>query len=215
MINALRVLVRALRLWWGELFMLTFFNLAWLALLALVITGPPATAAMYVIARRIADGEVIEPRDGWRALRQMLVPAWKWGAVNLMVIVVTASNFWAFQNMTGWTWTALRLLWGFCALLWCAVNLFYWPFWLAETDQRLTNTLRNGLVLLLKSPGLGLTLLVASALLVVSSILTTLPLAVALMAWLSLIGIIGLDAALDPASLNTPGPDTGVEIEVI
>lgn len=209
--DALRVIGRALRLWWSELLLLTVFNLAWLALQVPIITGPPATAAMYVLARRLADGELIQFRDGWQALRQMLWPAWQWGALNLVIVVAVAGNFRFYAATPGLLWSVLRLAWGVIATLWFAVNLFYWPFWLAETTPRLDLTLRNGLLLFLKTPGLGLTILVICTILIVVSVLTTLPLAAALMAWLALLGVAGVDAALHPA--ENAGPDTGVEIE--
>jgi uncharacterized membrane protein YesL len=211
MFEALRVVGRAFGLWWRELLLLTVFNLAWLALQVPIITGPPATAAMYVLARRLADGELIEFRHGWQALRQMLWPAWQWGALNLVIVVAVVGNFRFYSSTPGLLWSALRLAWGIIATLWFAVNLFYWPFWLAETDRRLGLTLRNGLLLFLKTPGLGLTILVICTLLIVVSVLLTLPLAVGLMAWLALIGVAGVDAALH--STQTAGPDTGVEME--
>jgi hypothetical protein len=213
MIKAAAVLGRALRLWWGEFFLLTLFNLAWLALQLPIVTGPPATAAMYVVARRVAAGEVVGPRDGWLALRQMAWPAWRWGLANVVVIGAILGNFWAYQDFLGWGWTALRLAWGAIAVLWLAANLFYWPFWLAQSDRRMVIALRNSLLLYLKAPGLGMTLLLACLALSAASVLVTAPLAVGLMAWLALVGVVAVDAALDRAPLE-PAADPGVEIEL-
>jgi hypothetical protein len=211
---AAAVIARALRLWWSEFFLLTLFNLAWLALQIPIVTGPPATAAMYVIARRLAAGEVLSPRDGWLAFRQMAWPAWRWGLVNLVVIVVILGNFWAYQDFVGWGWTALRLAWGAIAVLWLVANLFYWPFWLAQSDRRLVLALRNSLLLFLKSPGLGLALLLACLALSVVSVLVTVPLAVGLMAWLALVGVLAVDAALGHAPAAPAAANPGVEIEL-
>jgi uncharacterized membrane protein YesL len=215
MLKAAAVVVQAARLWWGEVFLLSLFNLAWLALQAPIVTGPPATAAIYVIARRVADGELLTPRDGWNALRQMWRPAWAWGLANLLVIGVLVGNFWAYQAATGWGWTALRLAWGAIAVVWCAANLYYWPFWLAQHDRRLTVTLRNALVFLLRSPGLALTLAAVSAGLEVVAVATTLPLAAGLMVWLALIATQAVDAALlrsgrQPGSVQA-APNSGVQ----
>jgi hypothetical protein len=212
--RAAAVLGRAFRLWWGEFFLLTLLNLAWLALQIPIVTGPPATAAMYVVARRLAAGEMLSLRDGWEALRQMMGPAWRWGVVNVVVVGVVLGNFWAYQDFLGWGWTALRLAWGAIALLWLAANLFYWPFWLAQSDRRLVIALRNSLLLYAKSPGLGLTLFIACIALSVASVLVTVPLAVALMAWLALIGVQAVDVALGRATLEASETDPGVEIEL-
>ena len=178
--------------------LLIFFNLIWLALQIPIVTGPPATAAMYVIARQLADGELIEPRHGLNALRRMFAPAWVWGALNLLIVGAVAGNFWFYQSATGWLWIGLRLVWGVIALGWFAINLFYWPFWLVQEQHSLGLTFRNSFLFLAKQPGLALTLMLMSALLIVVSVLTTLPLATALMAWLALIGVLAVEEALHP-----------------
>ncbi|MDQ3007099.1 MAG: hypothetical protein M3R47_17165 [Chloroflexota bacterium] len=198
MTRAFSIIGQAFRLWWQEFMLLIFFNLIWLALQIPIITGPPATAAMYVIARQIADGELIEPRHGLNALRRMFAPAWIWGALNLPIVGVLIGNFWLYQSPTGWLWTGLRLVWGVIALGWFSVNLFYWPFWLAQEQHSLQFTFRNSFLFLAKQPGLALTLMLMSALLIVVSVLTTLPLASALMAWLALIGVLAVEEALHP-----------------
>jgi uncharacterized membrane protein YesL len=213
MLEAVRVVGRAFRLWWREIGLLTGLNLAWLALQVPIVTGPAATAAMYAVARRIADGEVVGPRTAWQALRQMARPALGWGALNLVLIVVISVNFMVYGAAPGLGWAALRLAWGTLATLAFALNLFYWPFWLAQTDRRMALTWRNALLLYLKAPGFGLTLLIVCALLAAVSVLITLPLAAALMAWLALIGVTAVDAALRrPAAV---APDGGVEMEAL
>jgi len=213
MSEALRVTGRAFRLWWGQMLLFMVLNLAWLALQIPIVTGPAATAAMYVVARRAADGELVGPRDAWRALRAMLWPALGWGALNLLLAVVICVNFIVYGSAPGLAWAALRLAWGTLATLWFAMNLFYWPFWLAQTDRRLVLAFRNALLLYLKAPGFGLTLLLLCTALIIVSVLVTLPLAVALMSWLALIGVLAVDSALHrPQSV---APDMGVELDVL
>jgi hypothetical protein len=198
MTRAFSIIGQAFRLWWGEFMLLIFFNLIWLVLQIPIVTGPPATAAMYVIARQLADGEFIEPRHGLQALRRMFAPAWVWGAINLMIVGVLIGNFWFYESATGWLWTGLRLLWGIIAVGWFAVNLFYWPFWLAQEQRSPQLTFRNSFLFLAKQPGLALTLVLISAFLSVLSVLTTLPFAAALMTWLALIGVLAVEEALRP-----------------
>jgi hypothetical protein len=198
MTRAFSIIGQVFRLWWREFMLLIFFNLIWLALQIPIVTGPPATAAMYVIARQLADGELIEPRHGLNALRRMFAPAWVWGALNLLIVGAVAGNFWFYQSATGWLWIGLRLVWGVIALGWFAINLFYWPFWLVQEQHSLGLTFRNSFLFLAKRPGLALTLMLMSALLIVVSVLTTLPLATALMAWLALIGVLAVEEALHP-----------------
>ena len=196
--RALSVAARAFRLWWQEMYLLIFFNLVWLTCQVLIVPGPPATAAMYLIARRVADDELIELRHGWEALRQMFLPAWKWGAVNLLMLIVLGTNFVGYRMQTGLGWTMLRVVWGAIALAWFAMNLFYWPFWLAQSDRRLLTTYRNSALMLMKKPALGMTLMLVSALVILISVAVTLPFAAALMTWLALLGVLAVDEALRP-----------------
>jgi uncharacterized membrane protein YesL len=215
MLDALRVVGRAFSLWWHELLLLSVLNLAWLALQIPIITGPPATAAMYAIARRIADGELVGARDAWLALRQMFWPAWGWGLLNGIMAVVIVSNFAAYGSAPGLTWAALRLAWGTIGTLWFAINLFYWPFWLAQTERRLVLTWRNAALLFFKSPGFALTLSVLCAMLIVISVAVTLPLAMALISWLALIGVLAVDVALQRPGRVGPDADADIELEAL
>ena len=209
--RGLSVIGLAFRLWWREVALLTALNLAWLALQIPIVTGPAATAAMYSVARRLADDEVLLPRHAWDALRQMLAPAWRWGAVNLLIVLALVVNFTTYASAGGWLWSGLRFVWGILALLWFALNLFYWPFWLAQSDQRLVTTLRNCLLLYVRAPAFGLTVLSVCLVLVVAGVLLTLPLAAGLMAWLALIGVLAVDTELKAGPATALTPDVELE----
>lgn len=195
--NALSVTWIALGLWWREFILFFFFNIAWLILQIPIVTGPPATAAMYVLARRLSREELIYPIHGWLALRQTFLPALKWGAVNLIVVSALVINYWAYQANSGFVWQLIRYAWGAIGLGWFAINLFYWPFWLAQEDRSFLLALRNGSLFIIKRPVFTLTLVLLCVILIVVSILTTLPLATVLMAWIALISVIAVEQELE------------------
>lgn len=186
MIQALKFLTRSIRLWWESAIPLTLYNIAWLLLQIPIVTGPPATAAMFAIARKIRESEFLSPSDGWQILRQMFFPALKWGAVNLVLGLVTLANLIGYQQATGLPWVLLRLIWIILLILLYITNLFYWPLWLAQYDRRMVNTYRNALVLMLKRPGLVFSLAFFLFLLIGSSLLILIPIIVFLMAWIAL-----------------------------
>lgn len=196
MTAALSVVAAAFRHWWNGFLLLILFNIVWLLLQLPIVTGPPATAAMYCIARRMVDGDLVEPRHGSQALRQMAIPGLKWGAVNLLVVAAVTTNFWAYRDYFGTGWTILRIGWGTVGLGWFVVNLFYWPFWLSQKDRSMKTTFRNSALFVARRPALGLSISLISALLIVVGILTTLPLASALMSWVALIGVLTVDQEL-------------------
>ena len=194
--NAFSVIGRALKLWWHEFLLFIFFNIMWLILQVPLVTGPAATAAMYGVARRYYEEGMLYPMDGVQALRQTFLPSLKWGAVNFLVVSALIVNFWFFQKNEGIEWSLLRITWAVIGLGWFAVNLFYWPFWLAQRDRSLVTTLRNGMLFILKRPALSFALVLFSLALIIISVLTTLPLATVLMAWLALIGVIAVEEEL-------------------
>ncbi len=184
------IVKQALRLWWRNAVHIAFFNALWVALQVLIVTGPPATAAMYVIAQSLIDGEHVTPRDLWLTTRRMFAPAWKWGALNLIVLGIVAVNFWLSRAQTGDLWLALRVFWGVVTVIWWSLNILYWPLWLAEEDQSVRNTLRNGLVLLVRSPGLVLSTLVLTVVSFAVSVVAVIPFVNAVMIWAASLSLI-------------------------
>jgi hypothetical protein len=199
-VGALTIVGRAFRLWWSDFMLLILFNIVWFAFQIPIVTGPPATAAMYVIARRLVDGEVTDPRHGWEALRRVALPGLRWGAINLVIVLVVVTNFWAYRDATGTVWIVIRLVWGSVGLGWIVVNLFFWPFWLVQEDHTLRTTLRNSSLFVMKRPGFALTVAFSCLLLIVSGVLVTLPLVTALMGWIALIGVLAVDQEITPTA---------------
>jgi hypothetical protein len=185
----LYVITEAWRLCWQHAVHVAFYNCIWLAFQIPIVTGPPATAAMYEIAHRLSEGELLTPRDIWPIMREMFIPAWKWAAVNLLVGAIVVGNFWLARGRDGDLWIMLRLVWTVASVVWLAVNWLYWPLWLSESDRRVTNTLRNGLVLFLRAPGLVLLTMMLSLVVFVLSVVTIIPLVNGVMVWIAAAGL--------------------------
>jgi hypothetical protein len=195
MVRALKIVGRAIALWYDELFVLVTLNLAWFLLQIPIVTAPAATAAMYVVAKKVVDKDYLEIRTILAELQRMFLPGLAWGFANLLMIGVIVINFISYQDASGWTWGVLRTVWGLVALLWLGANLFYWPFWLVQTDRRLITTFRNSFILLLKKPGLGLSLLAISITFAVVGTILVVPLVVVLISWIALIGVLAVEEA--------------------
>jgi hypothetical protein len=203
MVKAIRLTGLAITLWYDELFVLVTLNLAWFLLQLPIVTAPAATAAMYVVAKKVVNKDYLEIRPILAELQKMFLPGLAWGFANLLVIGVIVINFIAYQDASGWTWGVLRTVWGLVALLWLGANLFYWPFWLVQTDRRLLTTYRNSFVHLLKNPGLSFSLLAICIALVVLGTILVVPLVMVLISWLALIGVLSVEEALkDPDTLK-------------
>ena len=193
MIKALKITQRAFIHWYDEFLIFMIFNIAWFVLQLGIITGPAATAAMYAVARNKVRGEYLSLNTGWVALRQLFKPALKWGAVYAVIVGAILVNFMIYQGADGIIWGILRILWAFVGMVWAAMNIFYWPFWMSQSDKRMTTTLRNTALFLLKRPGYSLSLVALCAILSILSILTTLPFFVLLISLLALIGALAVE----------------------
>ncbi len=193
MIRALKIIKRAFVHWYDEFLVFMLFNIVWFLLQLGIVTGPAATAAMYAVARIKVRGEYLSLNTGWVALRQYFKPALKWGLVYAVIVGAILVNFIIFQEAEGIIWGILRILWAFIGMIWVAMNLFYWPFWMAQSDKRMTTTLKNTALFLLKKPGYSLSLVALCAILSILSILTTLPFVVLLISLLALIGALAVE----------------------
>jgi uncharacterized membrane protein YesL len=179
---------KSLQIWWNHLVQLTLLHFLWLIAQLLIVTAPPATAALYVLVEKVGHGDLISPHDVWTTFRAMIVPAWKWAACNLAVLAVLAAWVLWSRGQAGVIATAASFLVLVALAFWGALNIFYWPLWLSQSDLSLRNTYRNAVVLVLTFPALSAALLLISLALVVVSALTLLPLIHVLMLWIALLG---------------------------
>lgn len=191
------VLGRALRLWWDDWVPFLVLNAVWFVLQLPVVTGPPATAALYAMVQESHDAVYWGPRDAWAAFRRLFWPAWRWGLPNLLLLVVALFNFAAYWDSPGITWALLRLLWGLTLVAWFGLNLFYWPFWLAQEDKSLRTTYANAARFFLLNPSAALLLTALSILLTLASLILTLPFTLALACWLASIGTVAVHQSLE------------------
>lgn len=180
---------QSFQVWWNNLVHLTLFNFLWVICQLLIVTGPPATATVYILVEKVMQGDLVTLRDAWTTFRAMFVTAWKWGLCNLAMLILVISYLWWAQTQSG----VFALAVSFFALIvlafWLTMNLFYWPLWLAQSDSSLGNTFRNAFVLVISNPGSSLGIFLISVGLIIISGLTILPLIHCLMIWLALFGL--------------------------
>ncbi len=175
---------------------MVFLNILWVLLQIPIVTGPPATAVLYAISQKAHDEELWELQELWPMLRHYFWPAWKWAIPNLLVGVALLGNFYQYQAATGNSWVVLRLVWGVVAVVWFMLNLFYWPFYLAQNDQSLTTTYANSGRFLLLNPWSSLFLALCCALVLYLSARMTIPLMVGVACWVVLVSITAVQEGL-------------------
>lgn len=188
MVRLLVLFSQAVRAWWQELLFLLLLNVVWLAAQFTIVLGPPATAALYAIARQIVDRELVGPADVWQAVRVHFSAAWIWGAAQILVYGVLSYNLAYYAGRGGLGFLTLRYAWTLMLVAWFAINLYYWPLYFAQTDRRFMTTLSNAARMALLNPGFTLLYAVLTLLFITGSVLTAFFLGAVLGTWLALWG---------------------------
>ncbi len=150
----IRIIFGALQDAWADIWTVLVCNLVWTVSVLLIIPGPPATLALFTYCNRLAHGEMADFGDYWRAFRRQWGPAWRWGAVNLVVMILLLGDF----ILTGQLSQApfARFMQGFylaAAGAWLIVQLYALPFLIEQTKPSVRQALRNAAVMLGRSPG--------------------------------------------------------------
>ncbi len=167
---SIRILFKALPLFWDEVFNLMVCNMLWGLAQVLIVPGPPATAALFYVTNRVAHGGFARLGDFWSALKREFVTAWKWGLLNLAVILLMGNAILIYGPGQ-----ILPEPWGFLMMLlsavflavWLLTQLFAYPFWLEQSDKRIVLALKNGLVIQAQNMVLTLLVLLLAAVLLV------------------------------------------------
>lgn len=204
MIRPFGVIGQAFKLWWDEWFLFTVLHIGWFLAQFLIVTGPPATAVLYAMVQRSMDGEYWDHREVWSAFRSLFWPAWRWAGLNLVVGGVVAFNLLVYRADAGGIWPLLRVVWIAALVLWGSLNLFYWPFWLAQSDKSIRTTFANCGRFLLLNIWQAPLLVFACLVLTIVSVLTTLPFTLALFVWLALVAGLAVRQSMS-AMLPEPG----------
>jgi uncharacterized membrane protein YesL len=195
------ILAFALRRWWDEWISVILISALWLFAQVLIIPGPPATATLFAMARRTYDGEYWNAGDAWRAFKELFLPAWLWALPNIAIIGLSLYNISTFWNVPGGIWGGLRVVWLVGLLVWLALNLFYWPFWLAAADKSMRNTYANCGRFWLLHPGAAFVLFAVCLIVGAASLPFALPLVLGVMFLIALIAETAVRRSLE--ELNT------------
>ena len=203
--NPFAIFAHALRRTWDEWISAILISCLWLLAQLLIVTGPPATATVFAMARRTYDGEYWTAADAWAAFRELFGPAWLWAVPNILVIGLSLYNINTFWNLPGGMWSGLRVVWLLGLLVWLALNLFYWPFYLAAEDRSLRNTYANCARFWLLHPATALVLFVVCLALGVVSLPFALPIVLGAIFWIALVAEVAVRRSLNKLTTDSHG----------
>jgi len=192
---ALSVFWRSLQYWSDEIPLLVQLNAVWLLAVLLVIPGPPTTAAILAVTHRMAHGELVNWRTAKDAFRRYFWKSWQWAAINLAFFGLLLFNHLYYSaHVTGTVLIIVRAVWIMMALVWGALQLYWFPLILEMPGHPIVPALRNAGRLALLNLGFTITLLILVLLFTVISIVFTV---MAMLMWVSVLALVVNHATLD------------------
>jgi hypothetical protein len=148
-----QILFDSLRDIWSDLWTSLVVNLLWTLCLCLIVPGPAATLALFYYGSRLAHGEAADFGDFWTAFRRYWGPAWRWGALNLLVLGLLGGDVLLTGQVSAPEWAPfvqgfyLAALAGWLLLQWLALAFLF-----EQERLSLRQALRNAAVMIGKNP---------------------------------------------------------------
>lgn len=174
MTEAFRVVRRAGRILYEELYLLFILNILTALSLFLIIPFPPAVAGLWAVARRVAQDRIVRFSHWLDGMRRYFWPAWRLALLNVVVVGLTLYNIRFYAP--GGTFTvspglsaALQGALGAVLSFWLAAQLYVLPLMVEEERPAVARLLLQSVRLLVENAVFSLTLLVLIAALVALS----------------------------------------------
>ena len=210
---AFRVLWRALKDYYDEMFTLVGANLVWVLVLTaalgipyglnylgihpavtlisgvLLLVGllPPATAGMWYLTNQVAHHKTVEFRMMWDGAKMYATKSWLHALLNIVVAALVYVNIWFYGAIDAQWAVIVRGLFIGLAVLWVLIQIYVMPMLMEQQEPKFFLALRNAAFMTFASPIVTLLVGVLMALIAALSIGLALPFAVAMMAVLGLI----------------------------
>jgi len=158
-----------------DLVPLVSLNIIWFLLTLPIVTAFPAAAGLYYATNQLAH----QKGAGWKTFfdgfRIHFWLSWRWGLLNVIIIVVLVSNI-KFYGQLEAEWSVwLRGVIIGLSILWGIIQLYTFPFLLEQEKQQLNSALRNSMVLLATRPAPVLSVAFLTLVLAVLSTFIALP----------------------------------------
>jgi hypothetical protein len=199
MTDALSITWRSLKEVWDDFLLLVALNVVWalavglpfvpifmltnvdfmvvLALgLLLALPLPIVSGALCFVTNQISRGKVV----GWgtfaTGIRRYWAKSLLVALINLVVVILIVANIWFYGNFLEGTWTNFALsAWLVVTVYWLLVQVFWFPMILELESEKVLLALRNALGMVIITPGFSLTLAAILVVIIVLSIILTVP----------------------------------------
>ncbi len=189
MADAWQVFRKTLSDLWDEMYVLVMVNVLWVALNVLLVTGPPATAGLFVLTHRLARGEAVGLRDFFEGFRRYFWRSWLWAIVAGAGFFILGGDAVLIGGLSSAAYVIV--IQGFfltLLFLWAFVLLYAFPLILEQERPSLRLALRNALVMFASNRSFSITLFVLALLVALLSSLLVAPWGIITVVFLALLG---------------------------
>jgi len=170
------VIKQAIISWWDDLVNQFVLNLAWVFCQVSIVFGPAATLSIFHLSRQLVDGSAPNFREFVQYTKHYFIKGWTWMAVNMLAVIIVASNL-AFYGRIETAWAFyVRLLFVGLALLWLPMQFYALPYLVIQEESSLRLAWKNALYTVLASPAYTFVIFLFAAAVIVVSLVTILPL---------------------------------------
>jgi hypothetical protein len=179
MAKAGRLIYQGLLVAWDGFSIVWLSDVLWLLFCLPIITIPLAFAGLYTCANGLAYGESLEWKSFFSGMKGHLGASLRWAGFNVLVIFVLVFYTWFFsfpgRNLLPSGVAFIMYIPVVLIFLWWIVNLYTFPFMLAQQKPSYIQALRNSLVMFLKWPGIALGFTLFNIIVIALSILLRFP----------------------------------------
>ena len=137
---------------WDEILLLVVFNVFWVIGVMLIIPGPFVTFALFAIIYDVGQGKGISFGKffscGWQALK----PAYVWGGINLVAIVMLVVNINFYASIDASWAPFLQIVFIGVALFWVMLQWISLPMYPRLEQPGFRLALRNAAVVIARYP---------------------------------------------------------------
>jgi len=189
MAEAWQVFRKTLSDLWDEMYLLVVVNVLWVALSVLLVTGPPATAGLFVLTHRLACGEAASLRDFFEGFRRYFWRSWLWAIVAGAGFFILGGDAVLMGGLSSADYVVF--IQGFFLMLlflWAFVLLYAFPLVLEQEQSSLRLALRNALVMFATNQSFSITLFGLALLAALLSSLLVAPWGIITVVFLALMG---------------------------
>jgi hypothetical protein len=182
MSDALRVIKFSVKDLWEEFVLLVVLNMAWSLVAALpiivlfvlrttdpiwvlvisillLIPLPVVSGALCFVTNQISRGKAITWHAFLVGIRRYWGKSLVVGLINLVVLILIATNIQFYGAVLQGTWTNLVVsLWLILGAYWLLVQIFWFPMILELENEKILLALRNALAMAIITPGFTLSL---------------------------------------------------------